>query len=98
MATGAGRFVEIGQLDDPLHAAGFSDVFEERASVPWWFEDEDKMLVFCRSLFGLEAVTRTLVAGIRDPLSVTTGAGGTRIEGSLCNASARKAWGPGSSS
>jgi len=86
-----GRFVRPGELAAGLAAAGFADVHEERARVPWRFADDRELVAFCRGLFGLSAVPLEVVErGIREHLELRRESGETELSWSLRYASSVK--------
>ncbi len=86
-----GRFVRAGELKERLVAAGFREVAEERAQVPWQFADEREMVSFCRTLFGLSAVAREVVErGIHEHLEITQDESSMQLAWALCYASGRR--------
>lgn len=52
-----GTFFEASEFTAGLTNAGFSNVQEQRKSVPWSFADSSAMVRFCRTLFSINAAT-----------------------------------------
>lgn len=63
-----GHFFQAGQMKNLCLAAGFADVSEATVRYSWDFDSVERMVWFCRTLFGLATDDDTIRQGIGDIL------------------------------
>lgn len=78
-----GRFFEAGQMTQYCVAAGFVGVSEATVRYSWDFDSVERMVRFCRTLFGIVADETTILQGIGDILGFQRTNGRVRLNWEL---------------
>ena len=63
-----GKFFHEGEMAQLFNAAGFTGVLEETVRYTWNFDSVERMIWFCRTLFGIAADGDTILKGITEIL------------------------------
>jgi ubiquinone/menaquinone biosynthesis C-methylase UbiE len=63
-----GMFFKEGDMTRLFKAAGFTDVAEDTAHYTWNFDSVERMVWFCRTLFGIAADEETVLKAIEEIL------------------------------
>src|SRR6185369_8605549 len=86
-----GMFFEEGEMTRLFKAAGFTGITEETARYPWNFPSVERMVWFCRTLFGLTADDETILKAITEILGYEKrGDGSVGMKWELIRAVGRK--------
>ncbi len=85
-----GTFLSPGQLSEELSLAGFSDVSEQRVSVPWVFPSENDLVTFFIGLFGLQAESDFTARAVAEYFTIQHTGNGVEVDWSLIYGKGRK--------
>jgi SAM-dependent methyltransferase len=85
-----GHFFREGAMAEYCSLAGFADLSERIVQYTWDFDSDERMIWFCRTLFGLAADDATIRAGIDDILGCQRSHGLVRMNWELIRATGRK--------
>lgn len=85
-----GRFFSAGQMTKLCVTAGFAEVSEATVCYSWAFDSVERMVWFCRTLFGIAADDDTTLKGIEDILGYQSNNGRVQMNWELIRTIARK--------
>jgi cyclopropane fatty-acyl-phospholipid synthase-like methyltransferase len=90
-----GRFFPAGQMTTLCVAAGFTGISEATVRYSWDFDSVERMVWFCRTLFGITADDDTILKGIKDILGYQSNNGRVHMNWELIRTIGRKGDGNG---